>query len=242
VTITDDGRGLNRKRILARAVERGLVSADEASNLTADAVHRLILAPGFSTAAALTETSGRGVGMDVALTEVQRLGGELDIATTPGLGTWFTMRLPLTAAIQTAVLVQAADQILAVPERAIEAVAELARAELADMDGRPAYLLHGQPVPVLSLASLLWPDDPVAPASVRAQLVIINHEGELVALEVDQVLRRQELLLLRLHPVLAACAYVGGALVLSDGKVALLLDAEGLVAAGREISWQVPAQ
>ncbi len=239
VIVGDDGRGLDRERILLRGVERGLVLPEEAASMPADAVHRLVFAPGFSTAATLTETSGRGVGMDVVLTEVHRLGGEIGIESQPGEGTSFSLRLPLTAAMQTAVLVEAGGQLLAVPERAISTVAELPREALTLLDGRPAFSVGGQEVPVLSLGSLLWPDDAPRDAAGVASLVVVTHEGESVAFEVDRVIRRQELLLLRLHPLLAACRCVGGAAVLGDGEVVLSLDAEALIGTARAASWQL---
>jgi two-component system chemotaxis sensor kinase CheA len=239
VRVADDGRGLDRSRILLRAVERGLVAAEDAPSWTDEAVHRLIFVPGFSTAATVTETSGRGVGMDVVLTEVQRLGGEIETQSSPGQGARFTLRLPLTAATQMAVVVRAGGQSLAVPERSVSLVAEVERETLPMLDGRPCFAVRGEEVPVIGLAALLWPSDRAGRMPGPARLLVVTHEDASVALEVDQVLRRQDLLLLRLHPALAACPGVAGAAVLGDGEVVLLLDPAHLVAAAHATAWRL---
>ncbi len=241
LTVGDDGRGLNRERILARAVARGLVQPAAAASLPADAIDHLIFAPGFSTAEVLTETSGRGVGMDVVMTEVHRLGGEVGIESQPGLGTQFSLRLPLTSAVQTAVLVRAGGQCLAVAEAAVDHVAEVPREELVSLDGHVAYAVGGRHIPVLKLGALLWPGEPVAEPGPVARLLAVTRAGEVVAFEVEDILRRQELLLLRLHPALAACPCVGGAAVLGNGEVVLTLDLDSLMSAAVGQSWEAAA-
>ena len=239
VVVADDGRGLDAQRILTRAVERKLLTEDEASSWSTEAIHRLVFAPGFSTAAVVSETSGRGVGMDVVLTEVQRLGGEIGIDSVAGRGARFTMRLPLTAATQVAVLVRAGGQCLAIPERSVSLAAEVTRESLGQVDGKASFTLRGEDVPVVSLGSLLWPSDSPSPATDLARLIVVTHNERSVALEVEQVLRRQDLLLLRVHPALASCPGVAGASVLGDGEVALLLDIEQLIARVQAMTWQI---
>lgn len=241
ITIGDDGRGLDRDRILARAVERGLVQAG--AFITDEAVFRLIFLPGFSTAASVTETSGRGVGMDVVLTEVHRLGGEVAIDTQPGQGTRFTLHLPLTAATLSVLLIRAGGQCLGIPEAAVAHVIELPREALLPLDGRPAVRFANQEVPVRPLAAVLWPGEPVPGDALPplSRLVIVRRGDNLVALEVDEILRRQELLLLRLHPSLADCPFLGGAAVLGSGEVVFSLEADSLVAAALADTWHAAA-
>lgn len=237
IEVSDDGAGLNRPRILQKARERNLIAQDQ--DLTDEQIDNLIFMAGFSTAEQISDVSGRGVGMDVVLTEVQRLGGEIETQSSPGHGARFTLRLPLTAATQMAVVVRAGGQSLAVPERSVSLVAEVERETLPMLDGRPCFAVRGEEVPVIGLAALLWPSDRAGRMPGPARLLVVTHEDASVALEVDQVLRRQDLLLLRLHPALAACPGVAGAAVLGDGEVVLLLDPAHLVAAAHATAWRL---
>ena len=243
VQVSDDGRGLNEAAILEKAVSRGLASAAEASRLKPHEIHRFIFAPGFSTAAKVTETSGRGVGMDVVLTTVQQLGGDIDVETRAGGGATFTLRLPLSAAMQASLLVRVAGQTFGIAERFVSSVLEVAAGDMLEASGRRAIRHNGMALPVYRLADLLWQGAADAATSMEfLSIVIISNGRETIGLEVDRVRRRQELFLKDLHPLLAACPTVSGAAVLGDGRIVLLLDADELIQLVRSGTWRGAAE
>jgi two-component system chemotaxis sensor kinase CheA len=239
VQVSDDGRGLNEAAILEKAVSRGLTSAADAARLKPHEIHRFIFAPGFSTAAKVTETSGRGVGMDVVLNTVQQLGGDIDVETKAGGGATFTLRLPLSAAMQASLLVRVNGQTFGIAERFVSSVLEVAAEDMLESSGQKAIRHNGMALPVYRLANLLWQgaaDGEATPDFLS--IVIISNGRETIGLEVDRVRRRQELFLKDLHPLLAACPTVSGAAVLGDGRIVLLLDADELIQLVRGGTWR----
>jgi len=156
VQVSDDGRGLNEAAILEKAVSRGLTNAADAARLKPHEIHRFIFAPGFSTAAKVTETSGRGVGMDVVLNTVQQLGGDIDVETKAGGGATFTLRLPLSAAMQASLLVRVNSQTFGIAERFVSSVLEVAAEDMLESSGQKAIRHNGMALPVYRLADLLW--------------------------------------------------------------------------------------
>ncbi|HMK01650.1 MAG TPA: ATP-binding protein, partial [Reyranella sp.] len=239
VQVSDDGRGLNEAAILEKAVSRGLTSAADAARLKPHEIHRFIFAPGFSTAAKVTETSGRGVGMDVVLNTVQQLGGDIDVETKAGGGATFTLRLPLSAAMQASLLVRVNGQTFGIAERFVSSVLEVAAEDMLESSGQKAIRHNGMALPVYRLADLLWQGAVEAgPTPDFLSVVIISNGRETIGLEVDRVRRRQELFLKDLHPLLAACPTVSGAAVLGDGRIVLLLDADELIQLVRSGTWR----
>jgi two-component system chemotaxis sensor kinase CheA len=239
VQVADDGRGLDERAIVEKAVARALTQAGEAGRLKPHEIHRFIFAPGFSTASRVTETSGRGVGMDVVLNTVQQLGGDIDVETGIGNGTVFTLRLPLSAALQTSLIVRVNGQNFGIAERFVASVVEVPAKEMLAI-GRQSAIAHKDgALPVYRLADLLWQGEPeVANGRSFRSIVVISNGRESIGLEVDRVRRRQELFLKELHPLLAACPTVNGAAVLGDGRVVLLLDADELIQLARSGSWR----
>jgi chemotaxis protein histidine kinase CheA len=239
VRVSDDGRGLNAAAILDKAVSRGLTTAAEAARLKPHDIYRFIFGAGFSTAAKVTETSGRGVGMDVVLTTVLQLGGDIDIETQLGAGTTFTLRLPLSAAMQASLLVRVNGQTFGIAERLISSVLEVPEGEILETGGQAMIRYKGTALPVYRLADLLWHGAATAPADQPFRsIVVISNGRETIGLEVDRVRRRVELFLKDLHPLLAACPTVSGAAVLGDGRIVLLLDADELIQLVRNGTWR----
>jgi len=239
VQVSDDGRGLNEAAILEKAVARGLTNVADAARLKPHEIHRFIFAPGFSTAAKVTETSGRGVGMDVVLNTVQQLGGDIDVETKAGGGATFTLRLPLSAAMQASLLVRVNGQTFGIAERFVSSVLEVAAEDMLESSGQKAIRHNGMALPVYRLADLLWQgaaDGGATPDFLS--IVVISNGRETIGLEVDRVRRRQELFLKDLHPLLAACPTVSGAAVLGDGRIVLLLDADELIQLVRSGTWR----
>jgi chemotaxis protein histidine kinase CheA len=239
VRVSDDGRGLNAATILDKAIARGVTTAAEAPRLKPHDIYRFIFGAGFSTAAKVTETSGRGVGMDVVLTTVQQLGGDIDIETQLGAGTTFTLRLPLSAAMQASLLVRVNGQTFGIAERLISSVLEVPEEEMLQASGQTMIRYKGTALPVYRLADLLWQDAATAPADQPFRsIVVVSNGRETIGLEVDRVRRRLELFLKDLHPLLAACPTVSGAAVLGDGRIVLLLDADELIQLVRSGAWR----
>lgn len=238
VQVADDGRGLDERAIVEKAVARGLTQPGEADRLKPHEIHRFIFTPGFSTAVRVTETSGRGVGMDVVLNTVQQLGGDIDVETSVGQGTIFTLRLPLSAALQTSLIVRVDRQNFGIAERFVSSVVEVPAEQMLQI-GRQSAIAHKDgALPVYRLADLLWQGDREASGRAFRSIVVISNGRESIGIEVDRVRHRQELFLKELHPLLAACPTVNGAAVLGDGRVVLLLDADELIQLARNGSWR----
>jgi two-component system chemotaxis sensor kinase CheA len=230
IVVRDDGRGLDRSAILAHAAARGLVAND--ADLPDRDVYDLLFRTGFSTAAEVTEISGRGVGLDVVAHTVTRLGGTIDIDTVPGEGTTFTLRVPASASVQDVLLVEAGE-LVAIPRRRVIGALMLDAVDV--VGGERVIWFRGSPVKLYDLAGLLG--FPVLPAEAA---VVVETAGRLIALAVESVPQRREVFLKELHPILAGLPAVAGATLLSDGRAVLVLDMDGLlqadrVSAGRDV-------
>jgi chemotaxis protein histidine kinase CheA len=227
IEITDDGRGLDADAIRKKAVDRGLVTSARAAVLDDNEAFQFIFEAGLSTAASVTETSGRGVGMDVVLTTVRRLNGNITIRSERGKGTTFTLTLPVSAALQNALIVRVADQSLAIPERHVAAVIEVARDAVRQVGAGRSIVYRQAVLPLYDLGMLLGMSEKPANRGQSIQPVIVVSSGRnLIGLQVAAVEQRQELFLKDLHPLLAQFPGIGGASVLGDGSVVLVLDGD----------------
>ncbi len=210
VRVSEDGRGIDREKVLAGAIARGLVSAEQAPRLSEDEVHALLFRPGFSTAEQVTETSGRGVGLDVVQDAIRRAGGTVEIASQMGQGTSFTLRLPLTAAVQPVLLVEIGGHPYALPAARVEAV--------LDAGASPGC-------EVMSLSAILG--CAATPPATGGGIVIVRSGGRSFGIAVDRVQRRTDLLLRPMHPALAVLPGVGGVGVLGNGEPVVVLEPDG---------------
>ncbi|MEI8394298.1 MAG: chemotaxis protein CheW [Rhodospirillaceae bacterium] len=227
IEVRDDGAGLDVAVVRRIAVERGLVSATEAARLNDREVCRFIFQPGFSTAAAVTATSGRGVGMDVVWTAVNRLGGAIEVDSQTGKGTAFTLSMPLSAAIQSALIVAADNNMMAIPERYLAETCQITASEVQIVRGQSAILLRDRFLPVFPLTRLLGHPSP-GDVPARFPVVVIEDGRQRIGLIVDRLYKRQDLFVKDIHPQLAAIPGVGGASTLGDGRVILILDGDDL--------------
>ncbi|HTJ01235.1 MAG TPA: chemotaxis protein CheW, partial [Methylovirgula sp.] len=228
IQISDDGRGLDHSRILDKALKLSLVTQQQAEHMEDRDVNALIFQPGFSTADAITEISGRGVGLDVVAATLQRLGGTIDMETWPGAGTRFTLKLPISAALLRALLVEVDRQIFALPERQVVSVLELARDSIEVVSGQPVVLHRGAAVPVHDLGMVLGFNEADA-GDEFVHVAIVSAGSQVFGLRVDRVLRFQDLFLKELHPMLAASPLISGASVLGDGRPVLVLETRGFL-------------
>jgi chemosensory pili system protein ChpA (sensor histidine kinase/response regulator) len=230
LTLSDDGAGLDRDRIREKAVERGLI--EQGVVLDDDDLFQLILQPGFSTAAELSQVSGRGVGMDVVLTEVKQLGGTLEIDSQPGHGTSFTVRLPFTLAITDALLVVVDDDYFAVPHSSMDGVARIGLDELRRIyAGEQEFFSHGgRDYTVRYLGSMLGMASPVLPDAVKRLPLLLVRSGEhRVAIQVDSLLGNRQIVVKSIGAQLSGVRWFTGGTILADGQIALILDTGSLV-------------
>lgn len=226
--VQDDGRGVQRERVLVRAVANGLVAAHEAPSFSDADVARLLLRPGFSTAERLTAVSGRGVGLDVVATRVRSVGGTLDVASTPGAGTTVTLRLPLTLAIAPALLVGLGAETYALPLAHVVETRELEPTELRQAGPGRVALCGDEILPLLELRRLLR--YPAAAPAPRTAVVVLEAGERWVALAVDRFVGQREVVVKAYDHPAAAPRLFSGATLLADGQPALILDVGSLVA------------
>ena len=241
IEVSDDGRGLDQERILRKAIERGLVK--EQGQLTPSEVLALIFEPGFSTSEQVTAISGRGVGMDVVKREIERLRGRVEVRSEPGKGTTFLLRVPLTLAIIDALVVKHAGTRYILPLFAVREILKPGGLPTTTVEGRnEVALLRERVVPVLRMETLLgeragregaWREGE-APARTAEEsvLVVVEAGAKRVALAVDEVVGKQEVVIKSLGDWMGRVRGVAGGAILGDGSVGIILDLDGLV--GRE--------
>jgi two-component system, chemotaxis family, sensor kinase CheA len=224
--VTDDGRGIDRDRILAKAKQEG-IATDEVDTLTDDLLVRVLARPGFSTAQAVSGVSGRGVGVDVVMTRVRALGGTLEVRTELGRGSTFLIRVPLTLAIVRALLAEAGGERYAVPLAYVAETVEFDRRAVTAVRDREALLVRDQVIPTVHLRDLI---DSGAASHLAKQPTVILEIGERrTALVVDALLGQHDIVVEPFDAPRGLPPFVGGATILADGKPALILDAAALL-------------
>jgi two-component system, chemotaxis family, sensor kinase CheA len=229
IRVEDDGRGIDQGRVLERARELGLVDGAK-SELSDEELFKLVARPGFSTAAEVTDISGRGVGVDAVHSRVRALGGSVEMRSAPGRGTTVTLRLPVTLAIVRALLAQAADERYAIPLTHVSETAELDPAAVRTVRGREVLVVREEVMPLLRLRSLVQLGDADAPeARARAQVVLLEAGERRAALVVDQLAGQQEIVVKQFDALRGGQALFSGATILGDGQPALILDVGSLL-------------
>jgi two-component system chemotaxis sensor kinase CheA len=231
IEIADDGRGLDLARVRARALQRGLATEAELAAMRDDDVARFVFRPGFSTAEAITSVSGRGVGMDVVRSNIERIGGTVDLQTQPGRGTTVTIRIPLTLAIVSALVVQAACERFAVPQAGVVELVRVGRgaATVEWLDAAPVLRLRGQLLPLVALAPLLGLRDPYeAGSGVDGFIAVLQGDTGRYGLLVDGVFDTEEIVVKPVAPILRDLAAFSGNTILGDGGVIMILDPAGI--------------
>ena len=219
IIVEDDGRGINREAVRAKAIEKQLIAPD--AKLSDKEIFNLILLPGFSTASQVTSVSGRGVGMDAIKRQIDVLRGSLSIASEAGAGTRVAITLPLTLAIIDGLRVQIGDQPFIVPMGVVTENVELSRGERARNNGRNVIAVRGELVPYIDLREVFGVDGEI-PAIEK--VVIVQHEGDRVGFVVDRVLGTHQTVIQPLGRFLKNVEVVSGATIMGDGRVALILD------------------
>ncbi len=229
IMVTDDGKGIDADVIRRKAVEKGMISEDEANSLDdADAV-RLIFLPGFSTAEVVTDVSGRGVGMDVVRSKIETLGGHVDVETKIDEGSVFKIKLPLTLAIIQALLVKVQEEMYAIPLGSIDSTINITQEDIKTVRNKEVIVLRGQIIPIIRLGDILNVPR-VHEADSDDIFVVVVHIGERKAgIVVDNLIGQQEIVIKTLGKLLAGLKVISGATVLGDGRVAMILDVSALM-------------
>ena len=231
ITIMDDGAGIDAARVYRKAVERGILKGDEA--LSEREAVQLIFAQGFSTREAVTDLSGRGVGLDVVLKSIERLNGLIEVETVPGVGTKFIIQLPLTLAIISVLMVEVAGRAYAVPLASVVETVRLEAGELHRINNRETLRLRERLIPVQRLAALFGLE--AGEPDARPYVVIIGRGEKRVGVVVDGLKGQQEVVIKALDPaVTGEPPVVAGATIMGDGRVVLILDVAALFEGKRQ--------
>ena len=226
IRVTDDGKGIDRDRVLRRAQESGLVEPGK-TELSDEELFRIISRPGFSTAETVTDLSGRGVGIDAVYNRVRTLGGSVDMRSVPGAGTTVTMRLPLTLAIVRSLLARIGEETYAVPMTHVSETVELTPAILRSVKGREVLLLREEVLPVMRMRQLMRFEG--AAARGLEQVVVVELAERRAALVVDALIGQQEIVVKQFDGVRDGLSLFGGATILGDGAPALIIDVGSLL-------------
>ncbi|MGR9013234.1 MAG: chemotaxis protein CheA [Gammaproteobacteria bacterium] len=228
IEIIDDGRGLDKDKLLAKAIEKGLI--EESNLLTEKQIFELIFMPGFSTAEQLTDISGRGVGMDVVRRNIQSLGGNIEIISELGKGTTIAIHLPLTLAILDGQSVAVGDETYIVPLVSIIESINITERMLNKVAGKgETFRLRNEYLPVIRMRGIFNVHSGNPTKSKEGVLVVVEGQGELCCLLVDELLGQQQVVIKSLEANYRRVEGVSGATILGDGSVALILDVPGLV-------------
>ena len=234
LTMDDDGKGLDRERIRARAVALGLLEAGDEPDEAL--LYEFIFRPGFSTAGEVSQLAGRGVGMDVVKTEVADLGGRIEITSQPGHGTTFRLYLPLTLAVTQTLLMRAGANLYAVPSTMIEQVLELKEGSLAEVRARGEVEWMGNHYSLHYLPHLLGNPEAAPEAQRRYWVLLLRSGSQRVAVQVDELRGNQEVVVKNIGVQLARVVGIAGATVLGDGQVVLILNPVALMSRAQVVS------
>jgi two-component system chemotaxis sensor kinase CheA len=226
IRVSDDGRGIDRARVLSRAQEHGLMDAAK-TELSDDELVKLIARAGFSTAEKVTDLSGRGVGVDAVYNRVRSLGGSVDIRSVQGEGTTVTLRLPLTLAIVRSLLARIGDETYAVPMTHVSETVELRPAIVRSLQGREVLMLRDEVLPLVRLRQIV--EFSGEPPRGLEQVIVIELAERRAALVVDALIGQQEIVVKQFDGVQDARSLFGGATILGDGAPALIMDVSSLL-------------
>jgi two-component system, chemotaxis family, sensor kinase CheA len=232
IEVKDDGKGLHKDFLIKKAIEKGIITQAQSSTLGEKDIFNLIFAPGFSTAASVTNVSGRGVGMDVVRTNVERIGGSVDLHSVAGKGTTIKIKIPLTLAIVPALIIKCNDETFAIPQVKLE---ELVRVDQSSSEnkieflhGTPVYRLRGNILPLVSLNKILGFKEPSTDTLGAKNIAVLNADHCSFGLIVDEVQDTADIVVKPINRLLRSLQVYSGATILGDGSIALILDVLGI--------------
>ncbi|MCP1305865.1 chemotaxis protein CheA [Paenibacillus tyrfis] len=229
IEIEEDGRGINRDKVLKKALENNVLTKEQAERITDDEVNQLIFASGFSTADKISDISGRGVGLDVVKTKIQSLGGQVQVDSVWGKGSKFSVQLPLTLSIISAMLIRLNNEKYAIPLSSIVETMAVRQEQIRSVHGNRMVEYRTGVIPLVSLADLFDVPGGTNISENETQVVIIRKGDKMAALVVDEFIGQQEIVLKTLGKYLTKLFAVSGATILGDGQVALIIDTNALI-------------
>jgi len=228
ITVEDDGAGMDSEKIKTAAVSRGLISPEVAARLNSRDALNLIFLPGFSTSEEITDVSGRGVGMDIVHNHIEKINGSIDIRSIPGQGTCFTVKLPLTLAINRSLLVNVGRRVLAFPLANVVEIINVHPSQIQHIQRQEVVVSRGRVLPLVSLRQALGLEKDATPAESYA-VVIVGLAEKQVGFIVDNLIGEQEIVIKSLGNYIGKVQGIAGATILGDGSVALILDIRSLI-------------
>ncbi len=228
IEVRDDGNGIDVDAVRDKAIERGTISPEQAANLTDKEIINLLFLPSFSTAKKVTDISGRGVGLDVVRSKIESLSGEVEVKSELGVGSTWTIRLPLTLAIIQALMVVVGGEKYAISLGSIETIETIEPDEIKFVQNEEVITIRGTVIPIIRLSEVL--DIESTKNSDESLVVVIVKKGDRMAgLVIDELIGQQEIVIKSLGKYIKQCKFISGATVLGDGEVALILDANALI-------------
>lgn len=228
IEIEDDGRGVNREKVLQTAIKKGVIRPEQAERMTDDEVAGLLFASGFSTADKISDISGRGVGLDVVKTKIQSLGGSVTVESKFGRGTKFSVQLPLTLSIISAMLIRVQGEKFAIPLSSIVETASIRNDSIRNVHGIPMIDFRNMVIPLVSLKDVFEVPGEKGQAA-ETEIVIVRKGEKMAALMVSELIGQQEIVLKTLGKYLTNLFAISGATILGDGQVALIIDTNALI-------------
>ncbi len=229
IEVTDDGRGIDPAVVRRKAAEKQLVPADELAALTDEQVIDLVFAPGFSTAAEVSDISGRGIGMDVVRTVVEQMGGRVSLASRPGVGTTVRLDMPMTIAMSRIMVVEAGGQLFGISMDAVSETVRVAPDRISRIKNNLGFVLRERIVPIVSLADLMKLREPAKAAAAARLLVVVEAAGRIAAFEIDAIRDRLDVVLRPMQGLLANARGYAGTTLLGNGQVLLVLDVKEIL-------------
>ena len=229
IEVGDDGRGIDRHKVLRRAIDTGVLNAEDAIRLNEEEIHHLLFTPGFSTAEQITEISGRGVGLDVVKSALDDLKGSIEIESTLGKGTTFRLMVPLTLASIQALLFHVAGRLYAVPIASVVEITRISEADVHRVDDHEVFQLRKQVMTLVRIERLESNLTATPKSSTRLFVVVIGAGSRRFGIAVDSLIGEEELVIKALEDQLVTSPLVSGASILGDGTVVLILNIAAVV-------------
>ena len=228
IEVRDDGAGINIQKVKRKAIERGIITEEQSTTMSDNEVIDLLYQPSFSTADKISDVSGRGVGLDVVKTKIEALGGDLETKSVTGSGSTFIIRLPLTLAIIQGLMVDIGAEKYAIPLGSIETIEDVSLDEIKHVQTKEVINLRGKVIPLIRLAKVL-DVEPIDTVSDQLTVVIVSKGDHFAGLIVDNLIGQQEIVIKSIGKYINNNKIIGGATILGDGEVALILDVNTLV-------------